>query len=94
MYLMFGSAEELQEFLQVFGHNYDLEECEDFLDIVDPDYEIVNNWRTKAELMDLIAEAVVEDIELFLSDSFEVTFSPEVIVYSIPEEVYNELFRK
>lgn len=97
MYLMFTNGAELSEFLAEQGYDYSEEICQDFLDTINPNYDIGNaEWVERDELEKVLASSVAEDIENFLEGVETVAiFTPmqDLTLYMIHEEVYNRLFR-
>lgn len=91
MYVVFGKGEEIHDILIRNGYEFSLETCQDFLDVVDPDYDIgTSNWEDRVELEEMLADIVAKDIEDFLENDKQ--GSNGFIIYTMHETVYNELF--
>ena len=91
MYIVFADGREIQEILIRNGYEYSETICQDFLDIIDPDYDVDSFfWEDRDELEEALADIIAGEIEEFLEEEVETKIG--LIVYTMHEKVYNELF--
>ena len=91
MYIIFADGREIQEILIRNGYEYSETVCQDFLDAIDPDYDVDSFfWEDRDELEEILADIIAGEIEEFLEEEAETRVG--LIVYTMHEKVYNELF--